>query len=601
LNMNNGRTGAPNLHSSAIAGSIQGVTDALDAGINIDTISADDYRNTALQLAVEHDRGGSHVDVVKLLIERRANLDARDSVGQTALHTAAHQRFNHLAHLLIDAGASRTIRTTNRGETPAEYARRLGHEFKTGGRTPEERERGQVYLDTAADLTGYAISIHQQLFEAATGRDHLGILSLLEQRADPNLVMAYDGGNAFHRAATSGDVLSIAILLENGADRAERTQTPDMPRRTAGDMARPGIAEFIHHWQREQDPRLSYSAVLRNQIQAQNALRNQIQELQEELVAPLLLPAVALPAVEIEGLEYQQIPGDGHCLFNAVAIHLAEDQQTLRNRVADYLLNHIEDFRVWIEGVRPQNLTMEGYIESIRHEEWADHLEIHILNQVLNCQIIIFTQDGRIREGQDINFNIPYQRTPIFVLYNGHNHYDGLLLREGYSRENILDRLRPLRPSVLQPELMGGGDYHCMPLIPTFLGFSDRSDLERGFQEDLKRNVEMRQKLEWDRKVVEGCSWGAILIMASLQSILSKTGNLPEDAVLALGLIQLLLTLTIASARGFSKYRAERIDGAIDASIHLGAHRNYFLREAPRERPPEIENSEDVLRKRFIS
>jgi hypothetical protein len=148
---------------------------------------------------------------------------------------------------------------------------------------------------------------------------------------------------------------------------------------------------------------------------------------------------------------------------------------------------------------------------------------------------------------------------------------------------------------------MGGGDYHCMPLIPTFLGFSDRSDLERGFQEDLKRNVEMRQKLEWDRKVVEGCSWGAILIMASLQSVLSKTGNLPEDAVLALGLIQLLLTLTIASARGFSKYRAERIDGAIDASIHLGAHRNYFLREAPKERPPEIENSEDVLRKRFIS
>jgi ankyrin repeat protein len=50
-----------------------------------------------------------HMDLVKLLIDREADLDAKNKKGNTALHMAVEYDYYESCQLLIEAGASTTI------------------------------------------------------------------------------------------------------------------------------------------------------------------------------------------------------------------------------------------------------------------------------------------------------------------------------------------------------------------------------------------------------------------------------------------------------------------------------------------------------------
>ncbi|HYF98413.1 MAG TPA: hypothetical protein VD770_05460, partial [Coxiellaceae bacterium] len=149
---------------------------------------------------------------------------------------------------------------------------------------------------------------------------------------------------------------------------------------------------------------------------------------------------------EIEGLVFQPIPADGHCLFNAVALHIGQDQATLRNRIAaqiEHRLNelHDQELRDQIEALNPYR-TAEQYLEALRRgEEWADNLEITVLMRLLDRPIVVIGPDRKVRNAIDLE---GFSGEPIFVQYNGHNHYNAYLLQEGWHGREILGSLTHL-------------------------------------------------------------------------------------------------------------------------------------------------------------
>jgi hypothetical protein len=67
-----------------------------------------------------------HVDVVRLLLEHRADPNAKDKFGWTPLHLAASGGHVNVVRLLLERGADPTVKDRS-GDTPLDLARRRGH------------------------------------------------------------------------------------------------------------------------------------------------------------------------------------------------------------------------------------------------------------------------------------------------------------------------------------------------------------------------------------------------------------------------------------------------------------------------------------------
>jgi small GTP-binding protein len=140
------------------------------------------------------------------------------------------------------------------------------------------------------------------------------------------------------------------------------------------------------------------------------------------------------------GLQYQPVPDDGHCLFHAVGLYLGKDQNTLRTEVATYLNEHLDEFRDFISPLLKLDQTLEMYIEALRSgKEWADNIEIEIIQRVTNCPIIIIRPNANPTIPDNLDH---YPEKPIFVYYNDHNHYDAFILVSDADPSDILARIK---------------------------------------------------------------------------------------------------------------------------------------------------------------
>lgn len=95
------------LINAATNGDLDTVTKILDTGIaDIDCLCDIPLRGVPLRGTASHAAiGGNHYSVLKLLIERGANLAVSNDRGESLLTTALSQRHEPMAHLLLDAGA----------------------------------------------------------------------------------------------------------------------------------------------------------------------------------------------------------------------------------------------------------------------------------------------------------------------------------------------------------------------------------------------------------------------------------------------------------------------------------------------------------------
>jgi hypothetical protein len=108
------------LLEAARKGDVRKVRELLDRGADVD--ARDKYGWTPLHLAAY--RG--YAEVARLLLDRGANVDARDDVGDTPLHWAAHDGHLDVVELLLEHGADASAKD-GKGKTPLDLAREKGY------------------------------------------------------------------------------------------------------------------------------------------------------------------------------------------------------------------------------------------------------------------------------------------------------------------------------------------------------------------------------------------------------------------------------------------------------------------------------------------
>jgi len=137
----------------------------------------------------------------------------------------------------------------------------------------------------------------------------------------------------------------------------------------------------------------------------------------------------------IFGLQHQPVPGDGHCLFHAVGLHLGWEQKDLRTKVAKIIEQNMDQYKSILNALNPLK-TPEEYLQDLRLGiEWADNLEIAVLMKMLDRPIVVIGPTGNIMNLSDLTG----ESDPIFVQYNGYNHYDALILTGEKTAKEIFE------------------------------------------------------------------------------------------------------------------------------------------------------------------
>ncbi|MCE3232280.1 MAG: uncharacterized protein K0R98_537 [Rickettsiaceae bacterium] len=113
------------------------------------------------------------INTVKSLVTQGADLDTRDSAGQTPLHSALYHGYTDIAAFLIEKGSDLEIKD-NRGGTPLHWAA----------------------INSSADNT----------------------LLLLKHEANPNVTDKFEM-TPLNWAVAKGNAANVKALLENGADK----------------------------------------------------------------------------------------------------------------------------------------------------------------------------------------------------------------------------------------------------------------------------------------------------------------------------------------------------------------------------------------------
>ena len=162
----------------------------------------------------------------------------------------------------------------------------------------------------------------------------------------------------------------------------------------------------------------------------------------ERQLPPGLLTFIPIPTMTDDGKCL------GHCLFNAVALYDGNTVQNLRNRVADEIQRDLDRYQPIIAALT--NRTTAEYIEAVRNNEWADNLEIAVLMRVLNRPIYIIGNNGQIINQADIDVTVD-RTNPIFVHYNGYNHYNGLVNNGQLTGEQVLQQILNQAQQELRP------------------------------------------------------------------------------------------------------------------------------------------------------
>ncbi|XP_059091343.1 ankyrin repeat and SAM domain-containing protein 6-like [Tigriopus californicus] len=177
----------------------------LNHQLSVDVRDNDDI--TGLQVAAANDQ----IDIVKLLIKKKANLNTSNSSGWAPLHHGAFHGHTKMCHLLIRHGADVSARNKF-GATPLNIATASGHQSTVkclleAGATLDE--------ENVPQFTNCPLPFSTAALFARTAvlRNFIAKLPALVNITNPDSLWT-----PLMLAASSGSKPTVQLLIENGAD-----------------------------------------------------------------------------------------------------------------------------------------------------------------------------------------------------------------------------------------------------------------------------------------------------------------------------------------------------------------------------------------------
>ncbi|KAB2058641.1 hypothetical protein ES319_A11G247200v1 [Gossypium barbadense] len=195
----------------------------IDSGIKIITERCESSRWGPVHLAAD----GGHVEVLRLLLLKGANIDSLTNDGNSALHLAVKAGRKDCVRLLLANGSKPDVRNTRNGDTPLHIAARLGDEqtvkllLQKRAYKDNRNKAGKAAYDVVAEH-GHtclfdALKLGDSLCLAARKGEARTIQRLIKNSAAIN-GMDQHGWTALHRAAFKGRTDAVRMLIDKGID-----------------------------------------------------------------------------------------------------------------------------------------------------------------------------------------------------------------------------------------------------------------------------------------------------------------------------------------------------------------------------------------------
>lgn len=203
-------------HAAAAARDLMAVNAFLDGGMSVDTRSGSDSRTVLIDAAAH-----GNLQIVKTLLERGADVNAKDNKGYTALSHALEARYDDVSDLLLkNPKLDPNSRGLNGVTALASYVWR------------EQKDVVQNLLDRGADVNAQDNDGDAPLHGAAQSGNVEIIDMLVAKGASLNLKNK-QGGTPLMWAAVFGHDEAARRLLKHGADASLK----DVEGMTARDWA----------------------------------------------------------------------------------------------------------------------------------------------------------------------------------------------------------------------------------------------------------------------------------------------------------------------------------------------------------------------------
>jgi len=213
---------------AAQSGNTAAILDLLKKGLDVNARDDQDGRTILM-----HAAWFGHIDVMRILIDKGADVNAKNKNGATALILAADKGNAEIVSFLIDKGADFNSKDGN-GTALMLAANKGNAEFV------------RFLIDKGADVNAKDSLGYTALMKAA-GRGHANIMRiLLDKGADVN-TRTNDGYAALTHAAGSGHTDIVRALIDKGADVNSKSSTGDTALIRASKYGHPDVVNILRN------------------------------------------------------------------------------------------------------------------------------------------------------------------------------------------------------------------------------------------------------------------------------------------------------------------------------------------------------------------
>ncbi|KAF4264238.1 hypothetical protein KXV68_007120 [Aspergillus fumigatus] len=197
----------PLLHMACYLGIVPWVIPIIDKSSRMPSFNKSvDKKDARGRTALYWASSKGHEAVVRLLVERGANVRVKDKLGLTALYQASSSGHEAVVKLLLEHGADVNARSASKGWTALFEAASNGHKAVV-----------QLLLDCGADVNMKDEDGWTPLCQAAS-RGHEAVAGLLVSHGADINARDGNGRTALYRAASDGYEAVVCLLLDHGAD-----------------------------------------------------------------------------------------------------------------------------------------------------------------------------------------------------------------------------------------------------------------------------------------------------------------------------------------------------------------------------------------------